>query len=58
LAAAHLLADIKTKLRGLRMLLGMPIPGTSPEIQQRLGLNRDARIRYKEGEGDRLRSGK
>ena len=55
---SHFLADIKTKLRGLRMLLGIPIPGTSPEIQQQLGLNRDVRIRYKEGEGQRLRSGK
>lgn len=55
---SHLIADIKTKLRGLRMLLGIPIPGSSPEIQQGLGLNRDTRLNYKEGEGERLRSGK
>lgn len=52
---SHLLADIKTKWRGLRMMLGRPIPGTSPAIQQERGLNRDARIAYKAGEGKRLR---
>jgi hypothetical protein len=51
----HFIADLKTKWRGLRMLLGRPIPGSSPEIQQRLGLNRDTHLRYKEGEGKRLR---
>jgi hypothetical protein len=51
------MADLKTKWRGLRMALGRPIPGTSPAIQQDLGLNRDATIRYKRGEGARLRDG-
>lgn len=55
---SHFVADMKTKLRGLRMLLGIPVPGTSPDIQQRLDLNRDVRLKYKEGEGERLRSGK
>jgi hypothetical protein len=52
---SHLIADLKTKWRGLRMALGRPIPGTSPAIQQDLGINRDATIRYKRGEGARLR---
>jgi hypothetical protein len=37
------------------MALGFPIPGSSPAIQQDLGLNRDVRLRYKRGEGARLR---
>ncbi|MEO8199552.1 MAG: NAD(P)H-dependent oxidoreductase [Gemmatimonadota bacterium] len=53
---SHLWADIKTKWRGVRMALGIPIPGTSPEIQQRKGLNRDATVHYKRGEGKKLRS--
>ena len=51
----HLIADLKTKWRGLRMALGFPPPGSSPAIQQERGLNRDTRILYKRGEGDRLR---
>jgi hypothetical protein len=52
---SHFIADLKTKWRGLRMALGRPIPGTSPAFQQDLGLNRDATIRYKKGEGAKLR---
>ena len=51
----HLWADLKSKWRGLRMALGVPLPGTSPAIQQGQGLNRDASIFYKRGEGARLR---
>lgn len=51
----HLWADLKTKWRALRMLLGIPTPGTSPSIQQDQGLNRDATIFYKRGEGSKLR---
>lgn len=54
---SHFWADVKTKWRGLRMALGMPIPGTSPAIQQERELNRDATIRYKRGEGAKLREG-
>ena len=54
-APFHLWADLKTKWRGLRMALGFPIPGTSPAIQQERGLNRDATISYKKGEGAKLR---
>jgi len=52
---AHLMADLKTKWRGLRMALGKAKPNTSPAIQHRLGLNRDATIFYKKGEGAKLR---
>jgi hypothetical protein len=52
---SHLGADLKTKWRGLRMALGRPVPGTSPAIQQDLGLNRDATLFYKKGEGAKLR---
>jgi hypothetical protein len=52
---SHFIADLKTKWRGIRMALGHPIPGTSPAFQQDLGLNRDATIRYKKGEGAKLR---
>ena len=52
---SHIWADLKTKWRGLRMALGIPIPGSSPAIQHDLGLNRDAGLRYKKGEGAKLR---
>jgi hypothetical protein len=52
---AHFIADLKTKWRGIRMALGFPLPKTSPAIQQQRGINRDKRILYKRGEGDRLR---
>lgn len=52
---SHLWADLKTKWRGLRMALGVPIPGTSPAIQHARNLNRDATIFYKKGEGAKLR---
>jgi hypothetical protein len=37
------------------MALGRPVPGTSPARQQDLGLNRDATIHYKKGEGEKVR---
>ncbi|HMI55888.1 MAG TPA: hypothetical protein VK494_06865, partial [Gemmatimonadaceae bacterium] len=52
---SHLLADLKTKWRGLRMMLGLPIAGTSPAIQQERNLNRDATIFYTKPEGAKLR---
>jgi hypothetical protein len=52
---SHLWADIKTKWRGLRMLLGVPVAGSSPAIQRARNLNRDAGIKYKKGEGAKLR---
>ena len=52
---AHLVADLKTKWRGMRMALGVPKQKTSPAIQQEQDLNRDATIRYKKGEGEKIR---
>ena len=52
---SHLGADLRTKWRGLRMALGIPVRDTSPAIQQELELNRDATLRYKRGEGKKLR---
>jgi hypothetical protein len=54
-APSHLMADLKTKLRGLRMALGAPEPGTSPAVQHERGINRDASIFYKRGEGVKAR---
>ena len=51
----HLLADLKTKWRGLRMMLGVPLAGTSPAIQQEQNLNRDVSIFYTKPEGAKLR---
>jgi multimeric flavodoxin WrbA len=52
---SHLLADLKTKWRGVRMALGFPVPGSSPARQQALGLNRDTTVHYKRGEGAKQR---
>jgi len=52
---SHFWADLKTKWRGLRMILGRPIPGSSPAIQRARGLNRDEGLLYKRGEGAKLR---
>jgi hypothetical protein len=54
---SHRWADLKTKWRGLRMALGLPLPGTSPAIQEDQNLNRDATIFYKRGEGSKVRRG-
>ncbi len=52
---SHLVADIKTKWHALRMALGIPVAGSSPAKQQAQGINRDASIFYKKGEGAKLR---
>jgi hypothetical protein len=52
---SHFVADLKTKWRGLRMALGVPIAGTSPALQHEQNLNRDAGVFYKKGEGAKLR---
>jgi len=54
-APSHRYADLKLKWRELRMGVGLPPAGSSPAAQQALGLNRDATLRPKRGEGDRLR---
>jgi hypothetical protein len=40
----HKMADVRLKWRDTRMRLGMPPEGSSPDVQQRLGLNRDATL--------------
>lgn len=40
----HRMADVRLKWRDTRMRLGMPPEGSSPDVQQRLGLNRDATL--------------
>lgn len=52
---SHFIADLKTKWRGLRMAFGKAVPGTSPRVQDERGLNRDATLFYKKGEGRKLR---
>jgi hypothetical protein len=52
---SHFIADIKTKWLGLRMALGIPVPGSSPALQQAQGINRDVSLVYKKAEGTKLR---
>jgi hypothetical protein len=53
---SHRLADARLKMRDWRMRLGMPRRGSSPQVQQRLGLNRDVTVHPAQGEGARLRA--
>jgi hypothetical protein len=54
-APPHRLADLRLKWRELRMGIGFPRSGSSPAEQQELGLNRDATLRPKKSEGEKLR---
>jgi hypothetical protein len=54
-APGHRWADIKLWQRGVSMRLGIPPAGSSPEAQQILGLNKDATLIPKAGEGKKLR---
>jgi hypothetical protein len=54
-APGHLKEDLKLKWREIRMGLGHAPAGSSPAEQERLGLNRDATLSPKEGEGEKLR---
>jgi hypothetical protein len=54
----HRFVDLKLKWRALRLGLGRPPAGSSPAQHQDLGLNRDATLSPKKGEGKRLRSGR
>ncbi len=51
----HRLADAKLAVRSWRMRLGHARDGSSPRVQDELGLNDDAVIRTKKGDGARLR---
>lgn len=52
----HRLADAKLTWRSLRMEVGWAPKGSSPAVQHELGLNRDATLSPKKGEGQKLRS--
>jgi len=52
-APGHLGADAKLAWRDVRMRFGHPREGTSPDVQQELGLNRDAKLRPGKSEGKR-----
>lgn len=51
----HRMQDLKLKWRALRLGVGLPPAGSSPAEQQRRGLNNDATLQPKKGEGERLR---
>jgi hypothetical protein len=57
-APSHRWADLKLTWRSLRMEVGAAPAGSSPERQQARGLNRDATLSPKKGEGEKLRKGK
>ncbi|MEZ4409181.1 MAG: NAD(P)H-dependent oxidoreductase [Polyangiales bacterium] len=52
----HLLADLKTGARNLRLRLGLAPKGSSPAAQQRLGLNDDEQLLPERGEVRRSRT--
>ena len=51
----HFAADLRTKWRGLRALMGAPAPETSVAIKQERGLSREDSVFYKRSEGAKLR---
>jgi hypothetical protein len=51
----NVLRDVKLAWRDLRMRSGHPPEDSSPEEQQKLGLNRDVTFDPAEGEGEKLR---
>jgi len=54
-APGHTLADVKLAWREIRMRFGNPHEGSSPAEQQARGLNQDATLFPKKGEGEKLR---
>ena len=51
----HLWTDVKDGIRYFEMMVGKPPKGSSPQIQEYLGLNKDATWHTKKGEGEKLR---
>lgn len=49
------LADLRLKWRELRMGMGKAPAGSSPARQEELGINRDATLSPKKGEGEKRR---
>jgi len=54
-APGHRWRDLKLKWRELKMQAGRAPSGSSPAIQEKSGLNRDAGIGVKKSEGEKLR---
>jgi hypothetical protein len=54
-APGHFLRDVQLAWRDVRMRTGHPPAGSSPEEQQKLGLNRDVTLDPAKGEGEKLR---
>lgn len=54
-APGHFKEDLKLKWREIKMGLGLPPAGSSPAKQQELGLNKDATLRPRKSEGEKLR---
>jgi hypothetical protein len=54
-APGHFLRDAQLAWRDIRMRVGHPRDGSSPEEQQALGLNQDATLNPSKGEGEKLR---
>jgi hypothetical protein len=54
-APGHLGRDMQLYWRDLRMRAGFPPSGSSPDEQQRLGLNRDHTLNPSKSEGEKLR---
>jgi hypothetical protein len=54
-APGHKRADARLKIREWRMKLGMAPAGSSPAVQEVLGLNKDRTLRPGKGEGEKLR---
>lgn len=52
----HIWASVKDGIRYFEMMVGKPPKGSSPQIQQELGLNKDATLQTKKGEGEKLRN--
>jgi len=51
----HVWASVEDGIRYFKMMVGKPPKGSSPQIQQDLGLNKDATWNTKKGEGEKLR---
>jgi hypothetical protein len=54
-APGHFLRDAQLAWRDIRMRVGHPRDGSSPEEQQALGFNKDATLNPSKGEGEKLR---
>jgi hypothetical protein len=54
-APGHFKANIQDGIRYVRMMIGRAPAGSSPKVQDDLGLNQDATLYTRKGEGDKLR---